>query len=65
MLGGAVVVLEAVSVETEIDEYRMGLVHRHDLEALAIELQVGLRKDLLEGLNQRPESTALDRFDFE
>ena len=65
MLGGAEVVLKAVGMESEIDKHRMGLIHRHDLQSLAIELQVGLRKDLLEGLNQRPESTALDRFDFE
>lgn len=65
MLGGAIVVLEAVGVQTEIDKYRMGLIHRHDLEALAIKLQVGLRKNLLESLDERPESSALDRFDFE
>ncbi len=65
MLGGAEVVLETIGVETEIDKYRMGLVYRHDLESLAVELQIRLGKDLLEGLDERPESATLDCFDFE
>jgi hypothetical protein len=42
----------------------MGLVDGHNLDALAIKFQICLRKNLLQGLNEGPEGTALDGLDF-
>ena len=42
----------------------MGLVDSHDLDSLTVELQIRLRKNLLQSLNKGPEGTALDGLDF-
>ena len=64
ILGRAVIGLKAVGVETKIDEYRVSLVYGDHLDSLAIKLQVRLRKNLLQGLNQRSECTTLDGLDL-
>ena len=47
MLGRAVIGLETVRVQAEIDEYSVGLIDRHHLDALRVEFQVSLRQNLL------------------
>ena len=64
VLGGAEVGLKAVRVEAEIDEHGVGLIYGHDLDALGIKLQIGLRKNLLQRLNERAKGTRLDRLDL-
>ena len=65
MLGRAKVVLEAVGVQTEVDKNRVGLVDGHHLQAGGVELEVGLRQNLLQSLNERAESPSLYRADLE
>ena len=64
VLGGAEVGLKAIRVKAEIDEDRVGLIHGHHLDALGVKLQVGLRQNLLEGLNERAKGTGLDGLDL-
>lgn len=41
----------------------MGAVHCHDLHALAIELDVGIREDILDGFDERAKRSGLDGAD--
>ena len=47
MLGRAVIVLEPVAVKTEEDKNRVSLIDGHDLDTIRVELEVGLRQNLL------------------
>ena len=41
----------------------MGAVHRHDLHALAVELDVGICEDILDGFDERAKGGGLDGAD--
>ena len=64
MLRGAVIRLKTVRVKAEIDEHGVCLIHRHDLNALRIKLQIRLRQNLLQSLHKSANSTGLYRFDL-
>jgi len=59
VLGRAVIGLEAIGEKFEIDKNRMSLVDGHDLDALGVKLEIGLRKDFLEGFNEGTEGSGL------
>jgi len=64
MLCRAVECLKPVRMQTQIHEHSMGLVNGHNLNALRIELQIRLRQNLLQRLNQSSECARLHRLDF-
>jgi hypothetical protein len=57
---GAVELVEAIGLEAQMNENRVGAVHRHDLEAGAVELEVCISKDVFDSFDQCPERCGFD-----
>ena len=60
VLLGAVELVEAIGLEAQMNEDRVGAVHRHDLEAGAVELEVCVGKDVFDSFDECPERCGLD-----
>jgi hypothetical protein len=43
-----------------MDENSVGAVHRHNLDAGGIHLQIHLREDILDGVNERTDRRGFD-----
>ena len=65
VLLGAVELVKAVGLETQMNENRVRAVHRHDFEARAVEFQVGVRQDILDGFDEGPKRSGFDSADAE
>ena len=63
MLLGAVILIKAVRIQAEVDQDSMGAIHRHDLHALTVELDVGVREDILDGFDEGAKGGGLDGAD--
>ncbi len=63
MLLGAVILVEAIGIQAKVNQDRVGPVHRHDFHPLTVELNVGIREDILDGFNQRAKRSGLDGAD--
>lgn len=63
MLLGAVILVETIGIEAEVNQDRVGTVHCHDLHALTVELNVGIRKNILDGFDERAKRGGLDGAD--
>lgn len=63
MLLGTVVLIKAVRIQAEVDQNRMGSIHRHDLHPLTVELDVGIREDILDGFYQGAKRGGFDGAD--
>ena len=63
MLLGAVILVEAIGIQPEVNQDGVGAVHCHDLHALAVELDVGIREDILNGFDERAKGGGLDGAD--
>jgi hypothetical protein len=61
----AVVELELGRVELQVDEARLGRIHRHDPQAVLIEVDAYVRQELFESLDERLERRSLHRADLE
>ena len=61
----AVELIKAIALEAEVHQNRVRAVHCHDLHAGTVKLQIGIRQDILDGFNQRPEGCGLDGADAE
>ena len=51
VLLGAVELIEAVGLETQMDQNRVSTVHRHDFETRTVKLDIGIRQNVLNGLD--------------
>jgi len=47
----AVELVEAIGLETEVDQDRVSAVHRHDLETGTVDFEIGFCQDILDGLD--------------
>lgn len=65
VLGRTVEVLETVRIQTQIRQHSMRVVHVHHLHTRRIKLEIGLRQDLLQRLDQRTKRRRLDRTNLE
>jgi len=63
MLLGAVILVEAIGIQPEMDQDGVSAVHCHNLHALTVELNVGIREDILNGLDERAKRRGLDGAD--
>jgi len=63
VLLGAVVLVEAVGIQAEVDQDGVGAIHCHDLHALTVELDVGIREDILDGFDEGAKGGGLDGAD--
>ena len=63
VLLGTVVLIEAVRIQTEVDQDGVGAVHRHDLHTLTVELDIGIREDILDGFNEGAKGGGFDGAD--
>jgi len=62
---GAVELVEAIGLETEVDQDRVSAVHRHDLESRAVDFEIGFCQDIFDGFHQSSEGGGLDGADPE
>lgn len=65
VLGRAKVVLEAISMQAEVYKNRVGLIDGHHLQTGGVELEVSLRQNLLQSLDESAEGACLDCADLE
>jgi len=63
VLLGAVILVEAIGIQPEVDQDGVGAVHCHDLHTLTVELNIGIRKDILDGFDERAKRGGLDGAD--
>ena len=63
VLLGTVILVEAVRIQAEMNQNGVGSVHRHDLHALTVELDVGVREDILDGFDEGAKGGGLDGAD--
>lgn len=63
VLLGAVILVKAVRIQAEVDQDGVGAVHRHDLHTLTVELDVGIREDILDGFDEGAKGGGLDGAD--
>ena len=63
MLLGTMVLIEAVGIQAEVDQDGVGAVHRHDLHPLTIELDIGIREDILDGFDEGAKGGGFDGAD--
>ena len=63
MLLGAMILVEAIGIQAEMDQNRVGAIHRHDLHTLTVELDVGIREDILNGFDESAKGGSLDGAD--
>ena len=58
-----VVLVEAVRIQSEVHQDGVGAIHCHDLHALTVELDVGIREDILDGFDEGAKGGGLDGAD--
>ena len=60
VLLGAVELVEPVGLETQMHQNRVSPVHRHDFETRAVELDIGVRQNVLNGFDKCAKGGGLD-----
>jgi len=63
VLLGTVILVEAIGIQTEVHQDGVSAIHSHDLHALTVELDVGVRQDILDGFDQGAKGGGFDGAD--
>ena len=64
MLLRAIILIETIRMETQVDQYSVRLIHRHNLDSRRIKFQVRLCKNFLQSLYKSSEGSRLDCFNL-